>query len=94
MNKYNELLAENQRLLILQALVSAPGYSANEFLLQSHLVNNGLGASLADLKTQIQWLDDRALLTASELNIKLTQAGLDAANNLIKIKGVAAPGIS
>ncbi len=82
MNDYQKLLVENQRLLILQALLDAPAYSANEFLIQAHLINNGLGLGLSDLTLQIKWLSDHDLIKVAPLSIKLKQNGLDAAKKL------------
>lgn len=93
MNNYQQILTNNQRLLILQALQSAPAHSANEFLIQAYLVENGMGIDMSSLRNQLNWLVDNDLITASELNIKLIQKGLDVANNLLKIDGIAAVGV-
>ena len=93
MKTTDKLVIEQQRLIILQRLLSAPNYSSNEFMLQAELVNQGLALGLKELKVQIKWLAENDLCDVAPLIIRLKQDGLDVAKNLITIDGVATPNI-
>lgn len=93
MKTNKQLIIEQQRLVILQLLLISPNYASNEFMLQAELVNQGLALGLKDLKVQINWLTEHDLCAVAPLSVRLKQSGLDAANNLMAVDGVATPGV-
>lgn len=87
-------LAEDQRLEILRALVSAPDYSAHEHLLRDGLATLGHHPSAAQVRGHLEWLDEMGLITLLGAQVKvarLTLAGQDVATGAVQRSGVARP---
>jgi len=97
---FGNLVAEHQRLLILQMLEQDAGYSHNEAVLKSGLAAMGHAISTAALHSTIDWLSDAALVTSDDVEsvgkvVKITSRGLDVALGQTVVTGVArrVPGV-
>lgn len=92
---YADIVAENQRLTLLQALEQDPDYSHNEAVLQRMLGALGHNISTDRLRTELHWLAEQDLVTVEEvaglLVARLTRRGEDAALGRARIPGIARP---
>lgn len=92
---FEEAVAKNQRLLILQMLEQDAGYSHNEIVLQSGLEAMGHSVSGDKVRANIDWLADVALVTVSESAVgkvaKITARGVDVAKGRTVVTGVSRP---
>ena len=91
----NDLVTAERRLASLRLLVDSTGYTASADLLQMVLHKMGLGVSLDRLATDLQWLQEQGLI---EIEIcrdvmlaKLAARGMDVAQGLASVPGVARP---
>lgn len=96
MAAYSDVVAEHQRLVILQALTEDADYSHNESVLHTMLSATGHGLSLDALRAQLRWLEDVGLVSIEEVRVvglvaRITARGLDAARGLARVDGVARP---
>ncbi len=89
---YPDLLAEDQRRIILDALETDADYSHSEHILRSILEHFGHAVSHDKLRTELYWLAEQGLVTLSNhsevLIVKLTPRGED-----IALGRAAAPGV-
>ena len=96
MSSFSRLVAEDQRLILLQLLDQAEGYDLNTNILSSALGEFGHRPSLDKLRAEIAWLEEQGLvetrLVGAILVAKATSRGLDAAHGRARIPGVKRPG--
>lgn len=95
-----DLLAD-QRLMLLQALEAAAGYSLPERALGRFLASMAAPLSADGLRTQLAWLEEQGLLSISkvqplpdaapEWTARIASRGLDAVAGLARVPGVARP---
>jgi len=87
--------AEARRLMILQMLAADSDYSANDSLLQQLLASQGNGVSLDVLRMDLAWLRELGLLLIRDLPgckvATLRGRGVDVANGLAQVPGIARP---
>ena len=93
---FADLMNQAERLVILRALAEdTGGYSANESIIHSILVEFAHRISRDKVKTQLSWLQEQGLVTLKEtagcLIATLTSRGLDVATGLITVPGVKRP---
>ena len=90
------LIAELQRLNILQILKDDADYTANTDILAAALTYLGNAMSRDVLEGHILWLAQQHLVKVEQLEslklVKLTSQGLDVAKGLIRIEGIRRPG--
>lgn len=89
-------LTEDRRLSILLVLVETPGYRANAFLLRDAIGQiYGHNASIDQVRTDIAWLAEQALVTARTVGdvtlATLTTRGADVAAGRASVPGVKKP---
>lgn len=92
---YAERIAQQQRLLLLQALQQDNDYTVSDLMLQAWLDECGMALSRDKLRTELQWLMDQGVLElecSGALYIaKLTGRGLDIAEGRATNPGIARP---
>lgn len=94
MSNFAEHFAEDRRLVILKVIEGAPGYTANEFILQATLARFGHSVPLDRIRTDLAWLAEQDLVTVSgaKLNVATaTPRGLDVAAGRATLPGVKRP---
>lgn len=89
-------LTEDRRLSVLLVLAQTPGYSASVFLLRDAIGQiYGHSASIDQVRTDIAWLAEQALVTArAAANVTLatlTTRGADVAAGRASVPGVKKP---
>jgi len=91
-----EMKASHRRLAILQVLADDSDYSANDRLLQEMLSLQGFGVSQSLLRADCAWLEEQGLLVVRNLPscqvVSLRARGVDVANGVTVVPGVARPG--
>lgn len=92
---YSDVVAADQRLVMLQALEEDPGYSHNEHVLKSMLEAVGHGVSRDSLRTNLAWLEEQGLVHLTQVGTtavaKITGRGSDVARGATRVPGVARP---
>lgn len=92
---YEDVIAADQRLAILQALEQDPDYSHNEHVLSRVLAAVGHGVSSDLLRTHLAWLAEQGLVAVEAVAgmqvAKLTRRGEDVALGRSRVPGVARP---
>lgn len=92
---YGDLVAEDQRRVILDALEQDADYSHNEDILRSILEHFGHTVSRDKLRTELSWLAEQGLVTVSVNGdvyiVRLTARGEDIALGRATIPGVKRP---
>lgn len=92
---YQAHFMSHLRLLILRALVDAPGCIANASILKSIAQSLGLPATRDQIHTAITWLAEQALVERTEVGAlvvaRLTEGGQDVAEGRARCDGVARP---
>lgn len=92
---YADIVTEDQRLAVLQALEQDPDYSHNEHVLGRVLQAVGHGISSDLLRTHLSWLAEQGLITTDDraglVVAKLTRRGEDAALGRARVPGVGRP---
>ena len=95
MNKFANLVAEDQRLRILQLLAEADGYDLNIRILGAALAEIGHQPSQDKLRSELAWLEEQGLIATRVVGsiVVATAAhrGLDAAKGRARIPGVKRP---
>lgn len=96
MSKFAQYLAEDRRLVILRILAEIPGYRSNSSLLTQLLGNFGHSPSRDQVKTELHWLQEQALVSVDDVNdvlvARLTERGADVAAGRAVVSGVKKPG--
>lgn len=92
---FDEHVAAERRLAILQVLEGSTGYQANEYTLEAVLAELAHSVSNARLRADLARLADLGLLATSTVGgvtiAKLLQDGLDAAQGKSVVPGVKRP---
>lgn len=93
---YQTTITEDRRLSLLLVLKETPGYSANAFLLRDAIDSiYGHAASIDQVRTDIAWLAEQALVTSRTAGdvmlATLTARGADAAAGRAQVPGVKKP---
>lgn len=96
MTNYQTTITEDRRLSLLLVLDQTPGYSANSFLLRDAISQiYGHNASLDQVRGDIAWLAEQALVTSRTVGdvtlATLTARGVDAATGRASVPGVKKP---
>ena len=95
MNAFADLVAEDQRLRILQILDKAEGYDVNAHILRDALARLGHRPSLDKLRGELAWLDEQGLIVTHMVGsitvAKATSRGVDAAHGRARVPGVKRP---
>jgi hypothetical protein len=88
-----ERLTHERRAHVLRTLASAPAYRANERLLHEMLDDAGLPCARDQVRNDMAWLHDMALVTVREVAgvmiAEVTQRGVDVAQGNASVPGVA-----
>ena len=96
MSKYAQFLSEDRRLVILRVLAELPSYRTNSSVLVSLLGNFGHSPSRDQVKTELQWLAEQALVAVDDVSdvlvATLTERGADVAAGRAIVPGVKKPG--
>jgi hypothetical protein len=93
---FQTTLTEDRRLSLLLVLAETPGYSANAFLLRDAIGQiYGHSASIDQVRGDIAWLAEQALVTARTVGevtlATLTARGADVAAGRASVPGVKKP---
>lgn len=93
---YLTTITEDRRLSLLLVLAETPGYSANAFLLRDAIGQiYGHSASLDQVRGDIAWLAEQALVTARTVGevtlATMTARGADVAAGRASVPGVKKP---
>ncbi|WP_241085748.1 VpaChn25_0724 family phage protein [Candidatus Vondammii sp. HM_W22] len=92
---YEEIVASDQRLVLLQVLEENVDYAHNETVLQRALEAMGHSISSDRLRTELAWLSEQGLITVENLAglqvAKLTNRGEDVALGHARVPGIARP---
>lgn len=92
---FSNLLKEDQRLVILRALVQDLGYSHNESIIHKVLEEFGHACSRDCVRTHLSWLQEQGLLTVKDVAgymvATITQRGADVACGRASVPGVNRP---
>lgn len=95
MNRFEQLIQEDLRLVIIQVLNSDADYSHNESVLKGALRSVGHTVSTDRLRTELQWLAEQGLVRTEDVGgivvARLTARGQDAATGAATIPGVKRP---
>lgn len=96
MNKLVNILAEQQRILILQMLNEDSDCRLNEQMLQKGLGMFGHNVSLDKVKTEVAWLEEQGCVTTDTVSpsvilVTLTDRGMDVVNQRTVIPGIDRP---
>jgi hypothetical protein len=91
-----EFFEADQRLVILRALSSAPGYSANDSILHDVLGSFGHNLSRDMVRTHMRWLEEQRLLNLQKIGERtlvasISERGVDVANGRAVVDGVKRP---
>lgn len=83
------------RLAVLQLLVGAAGYQANDSVIAQALAAMGLACSRDQLRAHLTWLEEVRLIAVAELGglrvAELTERGADVAAGRSFVSGVQRP---
>ncbi|RMG56317.1 MAG: hypothetical protein D6717_06780 [Gammaproteobacteria bacterium] len=92
---FPQIVIENARLIILQALEEDPDYSHNEDILRGVLEAFGHRLSHDRLRTELHWLAEQGLVGLEQVRdllvVRLTPRGEDVALGNTRVPGVARP---
>lgn len=92
---FRDLLEEDQRLVLLRALMEMPGHEANESILQSCLHAYGHNTSRDQVYSLLDWLAEQGFCSTRHLGhikiVRLTSRGLDVAAGRVVASGVKRP---
>lgn len=95
MEQYKAIFIADQRLVILRTLAAAPGYSANDSILDDVLGQFSHHISRDQVRTHVRWLEEQGLVTVEPLgrtlNAKITQRGMDVSRGEAFVDGVKRP---
>jgi Fe2+ or Zn2+ uptake regulation protein len=90
---YRDIVTQDLRLAVLQALEEDPDYSHNEQVIQRVLGALGHGVSADRMRTELRWLEEQGLVhledAASLLVVRLSRRGEDVALGRARVDGVA-----
>ena len=89
-------LSHDRRLVILRLLAEMQLYRANSSVLAAALERFGHASTRDQVKTELHWLAEQALVTLEDLGPVIvataTERGMDVASGRATVPGVARPG--
>lgn len=89
-------LSHDRRLVILRLLAELPMYRANSSVLAMALERFGHASTRDQVKTELYWLQEQALVLLEDLGAVLvataTERGMEVAAGRAMVPGVARPG--
>ncbi|MDH4122387.1 MAG: hypothetical protein OEV94_11860 [Deltaproteobacteria bacterium] len=92
---YHETLRAHRRLEILKLLNATPGYTAGQHILAAAMPKTGVPATADQVTVELAWLAEQGLVSLTTggglSTAQITQRGIEAANGLAIIPGVARP---
>lgn len=95
MSKYKDLVAQDRRLVLLQALNESPDYALRETVLVRLLAGERLAIGTDALRAELRWLADRGLVDIEFHDdvqaARITVRGIDVANGHVLVDGIARP---
>lgn len=95
MNKYADLVTEDRRLVLLQALAESPDYALRETVLVRLLAGERLAIGTDALRGELRWLADRGLIDIEFHDdvqaARITIRGVDVANGHTQVDDIARP---
>lgn len=95
MMDYAALMAADRRLVLLQALSTAPDYALRETVLGRLLAGERLALGRDALRAELAWLSDRGLLTVEYHDDvwapRITARGADVAAGRLIVDGIERP---
>lgn len=95
MSNYTKMIAEDRRLVLLQALAESADYALRETVLVRLLAGERLAIGTDALRTELRWLADRGLIDIEYHDdvqaARITVRGLDVANGHTLVEGIARP---
>ncbi len=94
MSSYPETLRADRRLCVLQILADCADYTAHAHLVRDRLDALGHRPSMDQLRGDLAWLDEQALIVLADGSIPvatLTLRGEDVARGRALLPGVARP---
>jgi len=92
-----DIFSPMRRIFILQGLEQAAGRELSNEMLQRLLKSLASPCSIAEVNSQIAWLENRGYVTAARLgeggfvNVKITRAGIDVAKGFARADGIDQP---
>ncbi len=93
---YAETLSKHRRLTILRALNEAPGYTANESLLNAVCNDFGVTTNRDQMAAELAWLEEQQLISLEDIAglkvARITERGQDVAAGKASHPGVKRPG--
>lgn len=93
---FAEHLRQDRRLVLLRLLAELPAYRANSSVLYVALEQFGHSTTRDQVKTELRWLEEQALVVVEEagpvLVATLRERGQDVAKGRATVPGVARPG--
>ena len=94
-NAFGDVITSATRLKLLQLLAGAPGYSANNEVLQLGLASMGLRVSADQVRSELGWLEDQRTLKLVDIGLmvvaEITERGLDVSKGTSSIRGIDRP---
>ena len=95
MTDFGDILDHSLRLTLLRLLAEAPGYRSNTAVLHTAARSLGFHVSRDKITGQVDWLQEQSLVKCEQIIgvtvAEITQRGLDVANGLATVTGVARP---
>lgn len=92
---FDDLVTQDRKRLVLDALETADAYTANEVVLAQKLAEFGHRVSRDRLRSDLAWLAEQELLIAQQPGgvwvVTLTARGSDVARGHVQHPGVARP---
>lgn len=92
---FEDLLVASIRLTILKALEQDCGFSHNESILHSIVVEFGHKCGRDKIRTELAWLKEQGLVTLKDVSglfvATITDRGVDAATGNVTVPGVQRP---
>lgn len=96
MRNYAQTISEDRRLVILRVLSELNTYKANSSVIGSLLERWAHTPSRDQIKTDLRWLEEQALVSIEEIEtvllVTLTERGMDVAKGRVNQPGVKRPG--
>jgi Fe2+ or Zn2+ uptake regulation protein len=90
-----DIFIADQRLVILRTLAAAPGYRANDSILDDVLAQFSHHISRDQVRTHVRWLEEQGLVIVEPLgrtlNAQITQRGIDVSKGEAFVDGVKRP---
>jgi hypothetical protein len=92
---FADTLQEDRRLVVLRILAAAPGFRANESILQAALDQWGHAVSRDQVRTDLMWLSEQRLLDTEEIGgvliVSLSGRGEDVQSGRATVPGIKRP---